>query len=1447
MISNTDARFRQRYAAALAATVSLLAVAAPGVALAQTVDKVKSGDWSTPDNWNLQRPPRSDETALLLTDTSISDGQKVVAKIFVQADLTISNGSGLTVADPGSGFNPLPIMLISEGGKLTMDSSGGVITVGHSLRIGECTSGKLELTGGTIVVGPSGPVAGNEGLLSVGSSLGAVCNDGVEASELIVTGPESIVNARQLGVGVGTIDINGGGGAFVGNFSVGPVGKVTIGDAGSFLSATGLTLVQGELLVQNGGQITTKSLLLRNDESSPMLAIDGAGSSVGVTAGIVVGGNRLAANANLSLTRGGRVSANSAEIRLGGIVSIKGEGSLLTLNDTSDPRVDYGLLVSGGGELIIAEAGKAAVVRDGYIRGGLLTVGGASILPSDILLPDVEDAAIVFGGLLEIAYGDLGGDRIDGRMVIRNGGEVVSAGATLAGGIVVIDGGGSIWRAGDRLDVNGSPKTEGSAGSGGIRGSGAVTLRSGGTLTAGTINLGTNDNENREGSINIGAGAMDIRAAPGILTIEDKIVIGPTGRIVFNHEGVDFSFQPVVDSLAPGDGTILQMNGTTILASDLRRFSGVAHVTGGTLVVNTEMRPALIDVGPAGTLAGSGVIAGTVTVASGGRLVGVQGQTLTMDTLNLGANAILDVTLGAPDATPLFAIGGIASLGTLVLDGTVDVRSNGALGVGLYRLFDYSGGFTDNGLDIGLTPDGVTAGNFTVVTSIAGQVNLISGSGGGGGAGDSFFFWDPGTSGDGSIEGGSGVWSVAAANWSNATGMAKPLVQPGFMIFSGNAGTVIVDGSAEPINVDGIQFASGGYSIAGDAIALNLEATPIRVGDGSIDGAGFAATIAAPLIGPGGFEKTDLGTLTLTGVNSYTGTTTITDGTLAGSAASFGAGAILNNATFVIDQNDAADFANRIDGAGLFVKRGSGALNLTGTSGFSGNTLVEAGRLAVNGALASSIITVRSGATLGGTGQVGGIVAQSGAIIAPGNSIGTLNVTGDYVAAAGSIYQVELDGTGAADRIVATGSATIAPGATLQLIKVGPAPFVAGTRYTFLTAAGGVSGTYALTGDTAISAFFGLTVNYDAEQSYLEVARIRSFASAGVTSNQVAVGTGVESLGAGNPLFEAIAGLAMADAAPGIFDRLSGEIHASVKTAALEDSRFVRAAVIDRLRDSFNPETTTAGWGRAFGSWGHHDASTTTGEVDRSTGGLIMGVDVGGGDHWRFGVAGGLGRSRLNLDARASRATSNDYHLGVYGGGQWGGFSLRAGAAYNLRDLDVRRSVAFNDFNDSLSTSYKMGVAQIFGEIGYRINAGAVAIEPFAGLAYVNVDTDAGSESGGSTALSVRDGQADAVFSTLGLRASAALGRSDGMGTSLHGSVAWRRTHGDLVPVAALAFGGGNDFSISGAELDRNSIAIDAGLDFALADDIRAGFSYTGQIGDGLSDHGVKGTLSWIF
>ena len=192
----------------------------------------------------------------------------------------------------------------------------------------------------------------------------------------------------------------------------------------------------------------------------------------------------------------------------------------------------------------------------------------------------------------------------------------------------------------------------------------------------------------------------------------------------------------------------------------------------------------------------------------------------------------------------------------------------------------------------------------------------------------------------------------------------------------------------------------------------------------------------------------------------------------------------------------------QITGTGGLTKQGLGTLNLTGTNTYTGPTSVMAGTLAVNGSLTSNV-TVGAAGTLGGNGTITGLVTNNG-IIAPGNSIGTLTINGNFVQSAGSIYQVQVNPAGQGDRINSSGTATLNGG--MVQVQAQSGTYARNTTYTILNAAGGVSGAYSSV--TSNFAFLTPSLSYDANNVYLLLFQNQgAFAAGAQTPNQYAVGT----------------------------------------------------------------------------------------------------------------------------------------------------------------------------------------------------------------------------------------------------------------------------------------------------------------------------------------------------
>ncbi len=550
---------------------------------------------------------------------------------------------------------------------------------------------------------------------------------------------------------------------------------------------------------------------------------------------------------------------------------------------------------------------------------------------------------------------------------------------------------------------------------------------------------------------------------------------------------------------------------------------------------------------------------------------------------------------------------------------------------------------------------------------------------------------------------------------------------------------------------------------------------------------------------------------------------------------------------------------NDISGHGGLTKQGIGTLVMTGSNTYAGPTLVNQGRLAVNGSLLSAV-TVNDSGILGGSGQVGALTAKSGGTIAPGNSIGTLHVAGDVTFEPGSTYAVELSPT-SSDSIVASGKATI-QGATVSLSRENSPTLLSpsdvksliGHQYNILQAAGGIQGQFGAV--LPNYAFIGGSLDYSATGVQLAIERNgNSFASVGQTPNQRSVAAAAEQLGAGNAVYESLLLSPNAASAQQAFQQLSGEIHPAIGTLLVNDSRYVRDAVGERLRDGGLYDAATPNsnennaWVKVLGAWGKTDSGHDNANYTSSISGVLAGGDGLIADHTRLGFVTGYSNSSLNMgDGTHSSATVDSYHLGLYAGHEMDALRLSVGGAYSWHRIDTKRDVQFGDVSTQQKSKRDAHTTQVFTEAAYRLDLQPLALEPFANLAYVHLDSDSFTEKGGAAALKGGDDNRDAVLSTLGLRASKRLALTEHQPLDLSGTLGWQHNLSNTHSEENLAFAsGGAPFAVQSVSMDRNAAVVGARAGLALARDITLNLDYNGLLGSKDKTHGVGLTLDWQF
>ena len=154
----------------------------------------------------------------------------------------------------------------------------------------------------------------------------------------------------------------------------------------------------------------------------------------------------------------------------------------------------------------------------------------------------------------------------------------------------------------------------------------------------------------------------------------------------------------------------------------------------------------------------------------------------------------------------------------------------------------------------------------------------------------------------------------------------------------------------------------------------------------------------------------------------------------------------------------------------------------------------------------------------------------------------------------------------------------------------------------------------------------------------------------------------------------------------------------------------------------------------------------------------------------------------------------------------------------------------------------------MFGELGYGMTFGAAAAEPYAGLAWVHLDTASFTETGGVSALAGTGNKDDVGYSTLGVRAATYYVLPNGMALIPRTSVAWQHAFGTVTPSAALSFQStGAAFGIWGVPIARDAALVEAGGDLQLTTQAKVAISYAGQLADRAHDHSVKGNFTWRF
>ncbi|EBB7248546.1 AIDA autotransporter-like protein ShdA, partial [Salmonella enterica] len=244
------------------------------------------------------------------------------------------------------------------------------------------------------------------------------------------------------------------------------------------------------------------------------------------------------------------------------------------------------------------------------------------------------------------------------------------------------------------------------------------------------------------------------------------------------------------------------------------------------------------------------------------------------------------------------------------------------------------------------------------------------------------------------------------------------------------SGQVVKSGD-ETLTLSGTNSYTGGTTISGGTlVATNVEA--LGSGDVTDDATlelNTGGTFDNAISGSGQVVKSGDKMLTLSGANSYSGGTLISDGTLvASNVEALGTGDVTNNAT--LELNTGGDFTNNISGSGQVEKSGDDALTLSGANSYSGGTLISDGTLVASNveALGTGDVTDDATLELNTGGDFDNAISGSGQVVKSGDE--TLTLSGSNTYTGGTLIS---SGTLVANDVNALGTGDVTDNAVLEL------------------------------------------------------------------------------------------------------------------------------------------------------------------------------------------------------------------------------------------------------------------------------------------------------------------------------------------------------------------------------------------------------------------------------
>ncbi|MCL9275678.1 autotransporter outer membrane beta-barrel domain-containing protein [Salmonella enterica subsp. enterica serovar Enteritidis] len=966
--------------------------------------------------------------------TTASDGSNKIedAAIYAHTFDDIAAGDSVSVDNSGLLQSDFIAVALYHGAHFEVfNRAGGVITAGNSSLVG-IQSAAMELKAG------ADNLVTNDGTISAyGTANTYGIHYGENTSGGVITNTGSITTTGG-GSGDASVYVHGNGDGTVVNNS-GTMSSTVYGVYLDSARSKGHTLNN-----QAGGAISANTAVAINGNGN---TITNQGKMTGVSDGLLISGNN-----NIVTTSGGEISGKN------GIRVSKGSGNQITAKSGSKiTTTSTGISIAGGNNQVTTESGSAIVAKDNGIlinsgannvtNGGSITATGSSI-SYGIQYNSGASGTITNTGTITTTgkgAGDASVYAHGGAVTINNSGTMDSS----VFGVYVTTGhtlnnlaGGSIT-ANTAVQLNGNNNTLANAGAISGDTNGVTISGSGNTLTSqGKITGGTNavliNSGSKNNTITLNTGTE----ISGSIT-DDNNSASANNNLILDGEGTLGSSISGLNSVtSSGDWTLsgatMNLSGTT---------NSALWVKSGTLIVNGAM-----------TAKGATVDSGTtLQIGNGGTLGAFNGDIVDNGTLTFNrsdAAAYGSVISGSGNVVKQG--GGELTLsnnnsysgGTTIAEGTLTATAGGALGSGNIDNRAYLKLDAASASDPFIVADLTTHSGATVEIGAGStlQANTLTQQDGSTLTADLTETSGPVIRAKNvNLDGTLNVASPASQEPIRSTDdlISLALIESDNAI-SGDFGDITINGNA--MNPDAFITVVGQKNVNDthydlvetltwyadrDNAAIDAHGT-FNLADA--DDSFTVNTVLENVDANSGWNgqsltKTGAGTLILNAENTYTGSTTISEGTLiATNVEALGTGNVTDNAT--LEMNTGGDFDNAISGSGQVVKSGDETLTLSGANSYTGGTTISGGTLVASNveALGTGDITDNATLELNTGGDFDNVISGSGQVVKSGDKTLTLSGANSYTG--GTTIS---GGTLVASNVEALGSGDVTDNATLEL------------------------------------------------------------------------------------------------------------------------------------------------------------------------------------------------------------------------------------------------------------------------------------------------------------------------------------------------------------------------------------------------------------------------------